>query len=123
MLITISITEEFIAGCDENYYIQGRHKLHLEEPLVLLSQLNADKQTAVCTQLWGEGGPWATLFYEWSHKKEVRKGQELTRLQLRGMHKSGITTLEGKLARKPWEMQEQKMLLISKEGFSETATV
>lgn len=115
--------KEFIAGYDENYYIQGRHKLHLEEPLALLSQLNADKQTAVCTRLWGEGGPWVTLFYEWRHKKEVRERQELTQLQLGEMHKNGITTLEGELARKPQETQEQKMPLISKEGFSEPATV
>lgn len=42
---------------------------------------------------------------------------------MQGEHENCISVLEGELARKPREAQEQKMPLISKEGFSETATV
>lgn len=37
MLIMINITQEFIAGCDENYYVQGKYKPYFEEPLALIS--------------------------------------------------------------------------------------
>lgn len=35
--MSINITEECIAGCEENYYIQGKHKLYFDEPLALIS--------------------------------------------------------------------------------------